>query len=164
MKSKIRIQRAAPTTGIRRMVTAAVRLAHRAFGGGSTPTARTPLSPELREIVKYLQSLPQASRSALRTGPLLPAEQLQPGLLSATGTTRPRTRTPNNTVFTIPPSSARSIGDELIAANISWKYYGDQWNNYAGVGPGTQVTSRPTNTNSTTDQQADSISSETQRL
>ena len=24
----------------------------------------------------------------------------------------------------------RSIGDELIADNVSWKYYGDQWNNY----------------------------------
>jgi phospholipase C len=36
----------------------------------------------------------------------------------------------NNTVFTIPPSSVPSIGDSLIAANISWKYYGDQWNNY----------------------------------
>ena len=36
----------------------------------------------------------------------------------------------NNTVFTIPPSSTPSIGDELIANNISWKYYGDQWNNY----------------------------------
>jgi hypothetical protein len=32
--------------------------------------------------------------------------------------------------FTIPPSSVPSIGDSLIAANISWKYYGDQWNNY----------------------------------
>jgi phospholipase C len=37
-----------------------------------------------------------------------------------------------NTVFTIPPSSTPSIGDELIANNVSWKYYGDQWNNYAG--------------------------------
>jgi phospholipase C len=37
---------------------------------------------------------------------------------------------PNNTVFTIPPSSTRSIGDTLLAAKISWKYYGDQWNNY----------------------------------
>jgi phospholipase C len=36
----------------------------------------------------------------------------------------------DNTVFTIPPSSTRSIGDELLAHNISWKYYGDQWNNY----------------------------------
>ena len=36
----------------------------------------------------------------------------------------------NNTVFTIPPSSVRSIGDEMLAKGISWKYYGDQWNNY----------------------------------
>jgi phospholipase C len=33
-------------------------------------------------------------------------------------------------VFTIPPSSVPSIGDKLIANQISWKYYGDQWNNY----------------------------------
>ncbi len=25
-----------------------------------------------------------------------------------------------------------SIGDSLLAANVSWKYYGDQWNNYVG--------------------------------
>ena len=37
---------------------------------------------------------------------------------------------PANTVFRIPPSSVRSIGDELIDTNISWKYYSDQWNNY----------------------------------
>jgi phospholipase C len=36
----------------------------------------------------------------------------------------------NNTVFTIPPSSVPSIGDDLIKQNVSWKYYGDQWNNY----------------------------------
>ena len=37
---------------------------------------------------------------------------------------------PANTPFTIPPSSTPSIGDDMIAHNISWKYYGDQWNNY----------------------------------
>ena len=37
-------------------------------------------------------------------------------------------------MFTIPPSSVRSIGDELIDQDISWKYYGDQWNAYAGNG------------------------------
>jgi phospholipase C len=36
----------------------------------------------------------------------------------------------NNTVFTIPPSTVRSIGDDLNTKQISWKYYGDQWNNY----------------------------------
>ena len=38
----------------------------------------------------------------------------------------------NNTPFTIPPSSVRNIGDALLENNISWKYYGDQWNEYAG--------------------------------
>ena len=37
---------------------------------------------------------------------------------------------PSNTPFTIPPSSVPSIGDDLNANGISWKYYGDQWNNY----------------------------------
>jgi phospholipase C len=35
-----------------------------------------------------------------------------------------------NTPFTIPPSSTPSLGDLLNSNNISWKYYGDQWNNY----------------------------------
>ncbi len=37
---------------------------------------------------------------------------------------------PANTPFTIPPSSVKSIGDSMNAANMSWKYYGDQWDNY----------------------------------
>jgi phospholipase C len=37
---------------------------------------------------------------------------------------------PANTPFTVPPSSLPSIGDDLNAHNVSWKYYGDQWNNY----------------------------------
>ncbi|MDA8250304.1 MAG: alkaline phosphatase family protein [Rhodospirillales bacterium] len=32
--------------------------------------------------------------------------------------------------YTIPPSSVRNIGDELLAAKISWRYYGEGWNAY----------------------------------
>ena len=32
--------------------------------------------------------------------------------------------------FTVPPSSVRNIGDELLAAKISWRYYGEGWTNY----------------------------------
>jgi phospholipase C len=39
-------------------------------------------------------------------------------------------QSPSNTPFTIPPSSTPSIGDDLNGAKVSWKYYGDQWNNY----------------------------------
>ena len=38
-----------------------------------------------------------------------------------------------NTVFTVPPSSLPSIGDDMLAHNVSWKYYGDDWNNYSGA-------------------------------
>jgi len=49
-----------------------------------------------------------------------------------------------NTPFTIPPSNVRNIGNALLENGISWKYYGDQWNqyltdkyqeNYGAVGP-----------------------------
>ena len=50
----------------------------------------------------------------------------------------------NNTPFTIPPSTVRNIGNALLDKNVSFKYYGDQFNayltdkyqlNYGAVGP-----------------------------
>ncbi len=38
--------------------------------------------------------------------------------------------TVNTDQFAIPPSSTRTIGDELLEHNISWRYYGDQFNRY----------------------------------
>jgi len=38
--------------------------------------------------------------------------------------------TVNTGQFTIPPSSTRTIGDELLEQDISWRYYGDQFNRY----------------------------------
>jgi len=44
--------------------------------------------------------------------------------------------------FTIPPSSTRTIGDELLEHDISWRYYGEDWNAYVadpeGYGPGNE--------------------------
>ena len=42
--------------------------------------------------------------------------------------------------FTIPPSSTPTIGDELLAHDISWRYYGDQWNRYVADPNGTDPT------------------------
>ncbi len=33
--------------------------------------------------------------------------------------------------YAIPPSSVRTIGDDLTANQISWRYYGEGWNQYA---------------------------------
>ncbi len=38
----------------------------------------------------------------------------------------------NNTPFTIPGTTQASIGDVLLANNVSWKSYNDQWNAYLG--------------------------------
>jgi phospholipase C len=44
--------------------------------------------------------------------------------------------------FTIPPSATPTIGDDLIANHISWRYYGDDWNAYVadpeGFEPGNE--------------------------
>jgi phospholipase C len=36
----------------------------------------------------------------------------------------------NADAFAIPPSTLRTIGDALSEREISWRYYGDQWNRY----------------------------------
>jgi phospholipase C len=44
------------------------------------------------------------------------------------GTPNPGASDPNG--FVIPPSTLRTIGDELLERNISWAYFGDQFDNY----------------------------------
>jgi phospholipase C len=39
-------------------------------------------------------------------------------------------RNPLNTVFTIPPSSVKNIGDALLKKDVSFAYFGDQFNPY----------------------------------
>jgi phospholipase C len=79
--------------------------------------------------VKYLQSLPKPVDPHCQVGHYYLLNNYNPGYFG-NGNDAFTDATEFNTVFTIPPSSVRSIGDSLIAANISWKYYGDQWNNY----------------------------------
>ncbi len=69
-------------------------------------------------------------RPTLRARPLLSAEQLQPWAISATATmpTLTTIRPTRRSRFRRPrrPASATNLN----ANGISWKYYGDQWNNY----------------------------------
>ena len=48
--------------------------------------------------------------------------------------------TVNSGEFVIPPSSTRTIGDSLLEHDISWRYYGENWNAYVadpdGYAPG----------------------------
>ena len=99
------------------------------FGGGSYSDCSDPSQPGVGQIVKYLQSLPRPIDPHCEAGHYYLLNNYNPGYFG-NGNNAFIDNNPNNTVFTVPPSSTRSIGDSLLAAHISWKYYGDQWNNY----------------------------------
>jgi phospholipase C len=79
--------------------------------------------------VNYLQSLPKPVHPRCEAGHYYLLNNYNPGYFG-NGNNAFADETPFNTVFTIPPSSVRSIGDEMIDKKVSWKYYGDQWNAY----------------------------------
>jgi len=99
------------------------------YGGGSYSNCADPTQPGVAAVVKYLQSLPHPVDPHCEPGHYYLLNNYNPGYFG-NGNNAFSDTNANNTVFTIPPSSVRSIGDEMLAKNISWKYYGDQWNNY----------------------------------
>jgi phospholipase C len=99
------------------------------YGGGSYTNCSDPSQPGVAPIVNYLRSLPRPIDPRCESGRYYLLNNYNPGYFG-NGNNAFTDLNPNNTVFTIPPSSVRSIGDELLAKNIPWKYYGDQWNNY----------------------------------
>ena len=100
-----------------------------AYGGGSYSECSDPTQPGVAAVVKYLQGLPHPVDPHCEVGHYYLLNNYNPGYFG-NGNNAYTDSSPNNTVFTVPPSSTPSIGDSLIAKNISWKYYGDQWANY----------------------------------
>ena len=97
------------------------------FGGGSYTDCSDTTQPGVAEIVNYLNSInidPHCQK-----GHYYLLNNYNPGWFG-NGKNAYIDQNPANTPFTIPPSATPSIGDDLNANGISWKYYGDQWNNY----------------------------------
>ena len=99
------------------------------YGGGSYTNCADLSQPGVAPIVNYLHSLEPKIHSNCELNHYYLLNNYNPGYFG-NGNNAYTDTNKNNTVFTVPPSSVRSIGDELIKANVSWKYYGDQWNNY----------------------------------
>ncbi|HEX3472612.1 MAG TPA: alkaline phosphatase family protein [Silvibacterium sp.] len=99
------------------------------YGGGSYSECADSSQPGVGPIVKYLQSLPNPIDPRCEKGHYYLLNNYNPGYFG-NGNNAFTDTNANNTVFTIPPSSVPSIGDTMNAAHVSWKYYGDQWNNY----------------------------------
>jgi phospholipase C len=111
------------------------------FGGGSYSNCSDTSQPGVGPIVAYLTSL--GINPNCEHGHYYLLNNYNPGYFGD-GTNAYTDANPNNTPFTIPPTSQRSIGDVLLENNISWKSYNDQWDryltdkyqlNYGKVGP-----------------------------
>jgi len=97
------------------------------FGGGSYSDCSDPAQPGVGPVVKYLRSLPRPIDPNCQPGHYYLLNNYNPGFFS-NGNNAFTDTNANNTPFTVPPSSVRSIGDELLDKSISWKYYGDDFN------------------------------------
>jgi len=100
------------------------------YGGGTYSNCSDPSAPGASAVVSYLQSIGINSNCA--PGHYYLLNNYNPGYLGdGTNAYSPAVLSdPNQTVFTIPPSALRNIGDELNENHISWAYYGDQWSTY----------------------------------
>ncbi len=99
------------------------------YGGGSYAECANLNSPGVKPLVTYLKSLTPPIDPRCEAGHFYLLNNYNPGYFG-NGKNAYYDRNVNNTPFTIPASDVPSIGDDMIANGVSWKYYGDQWNNY----------------------------------
>lgn len=99
------------------------------FGGGSYSNCADPNAPGAPAILDYMHSLPYKVDPKCEAGHYYLLNNYNPGYF-ADGSNAYTDTNNFNTVFTVPPSTLRTIGDELLDKRVSFKYYGDQWNIY----------------------------------
>jgi phospholipase C len=99
------------------------------YGGGSYTDCSDTTQPGVAAIVYFLKSLNHRINPNCEPGHYYLLNNYNPGYFGD-GTNAYNDPNADNTVFTIPPSSVRNIGDALLAKNISWAYFGDQFDRY----------------------------------
>ncbi len=109
-------------------------------GGGTYSNCSDSKAPGASAVVSYLQSLPRAINPNCERGHYYLLNNYAPGYYGDGRNAYADITNPNETVFTIPPSTLRNIGDALNEKKISWAYYGDQWNTYLANPDGNYVT------------------------
>jgi phospholipase C len=99
------------------------------YGGGSYSDCADPSQPGIRPILDYLGSLPRRIHSGCEAHHYYLLNNYNPGYFGD-GTNAYTDTNSHNYVYTIPPSTLRTIGDLLSEHRVSWAYYGDQFNLY----------------------------------
>jgi len=99
------------------------------YGGGSYSNCSDSDETGVFSILNYLSSLPKPVNPRCEPGHYYLLNNYNPGYFGD-GRNAYTDTNPANTVFTVPPSNVRNIGDVMLEHNVSFKYYGDQWNLY----------------------------------
>jgi phospholipase C len=90
------------------------------YSGGTYSDCSDPSQPGVGPVVDYLHQIGVSPNC--EKGHYYLLNNYNPGYLGD--------GTVDTEEFAIPPSSTRTIGDELLAHDISWRYYGENWNGY----------------------------------
>ena len=99
------------------------------YGGGSYSNCSDATQPGVPAVLNYLNSLERKVNPNCESGHYYLLNNYNPGYFGD-GINAYTDTNPSNTVYTVPPSSVRNIGDALTAKQISWAYFGDQFNRY----------------------------------
>ena len=98
------------------------------YGGGSYTECADTSQPGVASIVNYLTSV--KVNPNCESGHYYLLNNYNPGYYGDGTSAYADISNPLNTVFTIPPSSVPNIGDALLKKNVSFAYFGDQYNAY----------------------------------
>jgi hypothetical protein len=101
------------------------------YGGGSYVNCSAKTQPGVPAVLNYLSALNINVNPRCDNGHYYLLNNYNPGYFGD-GSNAYTDSNPNNTVFTVPPSSVPTIGDLLSTNNMSWAYYGDQFDEYLG--------------------------------
>jgi phospholipase C len=97
------------------------------YKGGSYVNCADDKAPGVAGLVHYLASLPAKIASHCERDHFYLVNNYAPGYLG-------NGQRDEKDQFAIPPSSVRTIGDALMEKKISFRYYGEGWNDYAKGG------------------------------
>jgi phospholipase C len=109
-------------------------------GGGTYTNCADTTQPGVAPITSYLGSLSRPINPNCEPNHFYLLNNYNPGYYGSGKSAYADITNPNETVFTIPPSPLRNIGDALNEKHISWAYYGDQWSTYLANPDGNYVT------------------------
>jgi phospholipase C len=100
----------------------------KSFGGGTYTACADTSQPGVKAITDYLKAV--NVKPNCQAGHYYLLNNYNPGYYGDGTNAYADIRNPAQTVFTIPPSSVKNIGDALLKKQVSFAYFGDQFNPY----------------------------------